>query len=66
MREMNITQKASGLELTICTFSATSPPHVHSWLHYLLAVGGIRHFYSFGDESLFFVQAEAQVIQRDK
>ena len=63
---MNITQKANGLELTIRTFSATSSPHMHSWLHYLLATGGILLVHSFGDEFLFFVQAFAKVIQRDE
>jgi len=63
---MNVTQKANGLELTIHTFSATSSTHVHFWLHHLLATGGILLFHSFGDESLFFVQAFAKVIQRDE
>jgi len=66
MQQMNITQKANGLELTTRNFSATCSPHVHSWLHYLLAIGGNLRFQSFGDESLYFVQAYTKEIQRDE
>jgi hypothetical protein len=66
IQQINITQKANGLELTTRHFSATCSPHVHYWLHYLLATGGNLPFHSVGDESLYFVQAHAKVIQRDE
>jgi hypothetical protein len=62
---MNLKQKANGQELTTRTFSATCSPHVHSWLHYLLATGANLRFHSFGDESPYFVQAYTKVNQRD-